>query len=559
MKKLFIFFGLLLFSFSFAQVSEFAEGEVIIKVKQNYQKQLNPDFQNMITGIQAIDEMTQQLNVTEIKPIGNYKKTGTFLIKYNSGTNVDTACLDFKNLNFIAFAEPNYKAEVGGKSFELPDTTIPNDAFFNRQWGLYNDGSWTPPGNGMNMVADADVDMELAWDIETGDPNMIIAVSDSGMNFGHTDIAERVWQNEGEIAGDGIDNDGNGYIDDFQGWNWAYDNNNISDDHGHGTNCGGIIGAISDNNKGYAGGNWNSKLMNLKCLNSDNTAYTADMANSLYYAVDMGAKIVSMSIGGSQNSSVMSNAVQYMAEHNVILVACMMNFNNSVPYYPAAYSLTYDNVIAVGSTDGDDRRTKPFFWDPQSGSNYGSHISVVAPGNFIYGLSNTGNGYSTYWGGTSQATPLVAAIASLVLSVNPQLTPAEVRNIIQQTAEDQVGSPSEDTAGFDIYYGWGRANAHQAVLMAQQTLKTTDVNRDFNFVKILNPVKNNQIELINNLNENGNANFSVYDFSGKKLMSKQSAVHNGLNKISVPGLPKGNYILKLEIGNYTKSFKIVVQ
>lgn len=559
MKRIFLLFSLVLFSYAYSQQGNYVQNELIIKIKQQYQKQLNPNFQNSTLGIQSVDELTHSLNVIGVSPIGNYKKTGTFLIKFGSEISVENSCNDFKNLGVIEFAEPNYLAEVGGRKIEIPNATMPDDQYFYRQWGLYNDGTWTAPGNGMPVIADADVDMELAWDIETGDPNMIIAVSDSGMNFNHVDIHDRVWQNEDEIPGDGIDNDNNGYVDDFQGWNWAYGNNNIADDHGHGSNCGGIIGAISNNGKGYAGANWNSKLMNLKVLNSDNSGSYASMANSMYYATDKGAKIVSMSIGGGSNSSVLTDAIAYMAAHNAILVACMMNFNNNVPYYPAAYTLSYDNVIAVGSTNGDDHRTAPFFWDPNSGSNYGSHISVVAPGNFIYGLSMTGSSYSTYWGGTSQATPLVAGIASLIISINPNLTPGEVRDIIQQSAEDQVGDPAEDTPGFDIYYGWGRANAHQAVLMAQATLKTNENPANLNNVTIVNPVRNNTIELLNNLNKEGVTQFSIFDFSGKNLVNQKQNLKNGMNSISIPALPKGNYILQLHLSDYSKSFKIVVQ
>ncbi|MGB0897575.1 MAG: S8 family serine peptidase, partial [Flavobacteriaceae bacterium] len=192
-------------------------------------------------------------------------------------------------------------------------------------------------------------------------------------------------------------------IDDLTaGWDFINNDNNPTDDHGHGTNVAGIVLASGNNAIGYAGVNWNSRVMICKALNSTNSGSYAAIAGSIYYAVDNGAKVISMSIGGSGNSVTLSDAIDYCYNNGVVLVACMMNFNNNVNYYPAAYT----NVIAVGSTDPDDKRSNPFFWSNTSGSNYGNHIDLVAPGNYMYGLSySSDTNYGSYWGGTSQATP----------------------------------------------------------------------------------------------------------------------------------------------------------
>ena len=208
-----------------------------------------------------------------------------------------------------------------------------------------------------------------------------------------------------------------------------------------------------------------------KGLNAQNLGYYSWWTSGLYYAVDNGARVINMSLGGTSTSQAMQDAVTYATQHGVVVVACMMNNNNSVVNYPAGLT----GVISVGATNPNDSRANPFSWSPTSGSNYGSHLSVVAPGNYIYGLDYLSNtNYNVYWGGTSQATPQVAGLASVLLTLRPQLTPAQVKSIVQSTADDQVGLPTEDVAGWDPYFGYGRINAPRAlatVLTATQAGK----------------------------------------------------------------------------------------
>jgi thermitase len=161
----------------------------------------------------------------------------------------------------------------------------------------------------------------------------------------------------------------------------------------------------------------------------------------------------------------------------VVVVACMMNTNSSTIYYPAGYP----GVIAVGATNPNDTRCNPFFWSTTSGSNYGSHISVVAPGNYIYGLNyQSDTNYGSYWGGTSQATPLVSGLAGILLALNPKRTPAQIKAIIEVTADDLTGMPSEDTPGKDDYYGFGRINALKALTFPTNVEVTLSKPTGFN-------------------------------------------------------------------------------
>ncbi|RXR18969.1 T9SS type A sorting domain-containing protein [Flavobacterium amnicola] len=534
----------------FSQKLNYVENQLIIGLHAN-PTQFNSNTNTF--GIPAIDDLNQKYAVVDVEIIGNTKEATTYLITFSDTRDISAATKEYQTVKEIAFAEPNYLAEAGGVR-GTNTFLFPNDLYFSRQWGLYNDGSFTVSGMPYSSVFDADVDMELAWNIETGDPNLIIAVSDSGLNMTHVDIASRVWNKASEPI-DGIDNDGNGLIDDYRGWDWVNADNNPTDDHGHGSNCAGIIGTVSNNSIGYTGANWNSKIMPLKVLNNANSGTYANMANSIYYAVDNGAKIISMSIGGSGASTLVSNALDYANTNGVLFIACMMNFNNNTTYYPAGYATTKSNVMAVGSTNSNDQRTNPFFWSGTSGSNYGNHINVVAPGNYIWGLGIANNtDYNSYWGGTSQATPLVAGIASLLKSKNPALTPAQMRTIIMNTAQDQVGIASEDIPGWDTYMGSGRVNANSA--LTQVMLGVDSFNAFADRISIVNPVQNKELKIITSDHLSGMYSFSLINLQGQKIQEEKRILNSGSNTIPFP-YAKGNYILTVKGEKYTKVFKIV--
>ncbi len=532
---------------------KYVKNNLIIKFNEEYFQAQKVDLTQNKIGLTWFDDTSKSNGLKDIEPIGNYKITRSFLLIFNEETDINLEIDKYKVMEGIEFCELNYLCELGGQLIDNSALIVPTDSNFNKQWGLVNDGTMSGIGY---VLPDADVDMELAWNIQTGDPNMIIAVSDSGLKMNHPDIASRIWVNSDEIAGNGIDDDNNGYTDDVNGWDWVSNDNDPMDDHGHGTNCAGIIGEIANNNMLFAGANWNSKIMPLKVLNSTGNASNASMATSIYYAVDNGAKIVSMSLGGTSNSSVISNSIAYANTQNVMLFFCMMNTNNSVSYYPARFSLSFPNVVAVGSTSPDDTRTNPFPWSATSGSNYGTHINVVAPGNYIYGLNHTSNTSSTtYWSGTSQATPLVASIASLIFAINPALTPLEVRNILQTTAQDQVGAITEDIAGFDQYMGYGRVNAYSALQSATATLGVNQQNDFIQEFSVINPVKSNQLQINSQGVYEGKYQLKFYTMDGKVLFSTTKEMAKGTNTILFD-YPSGNYVLSLESESYSKVMKI---
>ena len=196
-----------------------------------------------------------------------------------------------------------------------------------------------------------------------------------------------------------------------------------------------------------------------------------------------------MSFGGYGSNSTLKGGVDYAYGSGCVLVAAMGNQAGQVTHIPASSS----NTIAVGATDTDDTRAVPGDWgDPNAGSNYGNHIDVIAPGSWIYSTLN--NNMYGYKNGTSMATPMVAGLAALLLAKDPSRTNVEIRKLIREYADDQVGNPMEDTAGFDKYYGYGRINAHRAIKSKSISFSTNQISQHNYYLKSLNPVLFNLME-----------------------------------------------------------------
>lgn len=426
---------------------DFVQGEIIIKIKEGIIFEIFDETPFVITSLASINILNQQFKVYEIestilstfipndmKLIKSIGIDRIYTFKIEKGINVLDVCKAYSKNEYVEYAEPNYLGQ---------GCLTPNDTNFNLQWGLHNTGQ-------TGGTSDADIDAPEAWDLEIGEQGVKIAIIDSGIEWTHTDLSNRIWINYGDPI-NGVDDDGNGLIDDYRGWDFVNNDNNPNDDHynSHGTHCSGIAGAATNNNIGIAGVDWNCKLMAIKSMKSNNLISWTDAAEGLTYAADMGADIISMSWSGTGSNQSLKDAIDYAYGKGCILVAASGNYDSSYPYIPAKYS----NTIAVGATEDDDTR-----WED---SNYGNHLDLVAPGVDIYSTKRSNNyGYLT---GTSMATPMVAAAAALLKAQDHTYTQTQIRTILTMTADDQVGKPSEDTPGFDIYHGNGRLNLYKAL------------------------------------------------------------------------------------------------
>lgn len=290
------------------------------------------------------------------------------------------------------------------------------------------------------------IKIPMAWDVTTGSSNITIAVIDTGVNVSHEELSGRIWTNTDEIPGNSNDDDNNGYVDDYTGYNFMSNNSDIADQNGHGTGVSSIIASNTNNAKGMAGVNWSSKIMVLKALNSAGGGEYSDVAEALRYAADNGARVINMSFGTYFDSTDLKGAVDYAISKNVVIVAAAGNNNQNQLLYPGAYG----NVISVGAVDSSGQRT--------SFSNYGTNLDVVAPGLNILMADYAGVNAYSYGSGTSFAAAHVTGLASLILSRNNTLSPLQVENLIKSTATG-YSNQSE--------YGKGLVNATSALGSSQ--------------------------------------------------------------------------------------------
>src|SRR5438093_12811349 len=255
----------------------------------------------------------------------------------------------------------------------------PNDSLFGKQWALNNTGQQVDFTFG---TRGADIGAVRAWGVTTGSSAVTVAVIDTGIDTGHPDLAPNIWINPGEnCAGcrtDSIDNDHNGYVDDWRGWDFINNDNNPFDDNGHGTHVAGTIGAVGNNKIGVAGVSWNVRLMPLKFIGADGTGDVADAVRALHYATAMGAQVSNNSWGGNEYSQALGDSIAEADAHGSLFVAAAGNDssdNDASPQYPSGYDLP--NVISVAASDSSDQLA--YF------SNHGrATVDLAAPGQSIY-------------------------------------------------------------------------------------------------------------------------------------------------------------------------------
>jgi subtilisin family serine protease len=376
------------------------------------------------------------------------------LVELSRGVEVQAAIRRYERDPAVAFAEPNYLRYTDAD---------PLDALFDDQWDLKNTKQLHPvsetpiPGSAADhagLVDDADIDAPEAWAVE---PNgSIVAVIDAGVDVGHSDLANQIWTNPGETPANGLDDDGNGKIDDINGWDFGQNDNTLlgsfpgSD---HGTHVAGTIAAElndSGTNDGIVGVCPACKIMVLKVADGSGTITISAEVNALNYAKAMGAKIANMSLGGPDWSNAEREAIR-LSGMLVVAAAGNENLDNDMimdvngdglldsPSYPAAYTLP--NILSVAASNDEDRygySTECYDYfgmrPPCAFTSWGhDSVDLAAPGVDITS-SVPGDSWET-WDGTSMAAPHVSGVAGLVLAHNPAYTPANLKNAIMNSVD----------------------------------------------------------------------------------------------------------------------------
>ena len=427
-----------------------------------------PDADGAEGAVREYRAMVADHVIVRAKPGKNRAQIAAALARNGGGLKLRRALsapgfylVETKSAGFAGLEEAVSELRGGGaddvvESVEMDsiifeDAALPNDTHFAAyQYNLHNTGQ-------SGGTPDADIDAPEAWE-RAANPLAIpvVAVIDTGVALAHPDLAANIWQNPGETGVDaagkdkrsnGVDDDNNGYIDDWRGWDFFNGDNDPSDDRGHGTHCSGIIGAVANNGAGIAGVAPNVRILPLKFLGADGTGWTSDLLDAAQYAVKKGARILSCSFGSPVSSPALSMIIQSASASTLVVAAAGNDSTNNdlVPQYPSSY--THANVISVASSDRNDAHAAT--------SNYGAvSVDLHAPGVSIYS-TYINNSYASM-SGTSMAAPHVAGVAALLWSAHPGASVGDVRNAILQGADPVSALAGRTATG-------ARLNAHGAL------------------------------------------------------------------------------------------------
>ncbi len=474
-----------------------------------------------------IPARTVDLKKHTVSLAGRFKNL--FIVTLPAGTrpsSLDEALKSYQNDPNVEYASINHIFQT--------DDFNPNDTYVDSMY-------WIPL-----------LQASKAWDIQKGAPNVIIGIVDSGIDYDHPDLSGRLWQNPGETGLDGqgndkrfngIDDDGNGFADDWRGWDFVdapeFDDggdfltqdNDPLDENGHGTAVAGIVAAQGNNHEGVVGLAFGCTMMNLRAGGASGFLKEDNIAQAVIYAVDNGAKVLNMSFGDASYSPFLKDAIRYAYENNCVIVGSAGNSGSTAYHYPSSF----DEVISVSATDAGDF-IAPF-------SNYGASISVAAPGVNVY-TTLLGGGYQ-FFSGTSASAPLVSALAALILSQNSSLTHDEVQSVIESSSDD-IGE-----TGWEPFYGAGRINAWRALQVQYASVAKID------FPATDNGTSTDQITIRGTASGALLKNYSVYYGIGSNpqnwmlinTVPDRQIVHDSLSVLNIQPFAEGPYIVRLMVEN----------
>jgi PKD repeat protein len=449
---------------------KYAEGEIIVRYK--------PGVASDSRKYQAAtSRANDKIRPKKVKDIGSKSLGGIQYIKLPSNISVEEAVDIYSKDSDVLWVQPNYIYRL---------STVPNDPLFPQQWGLNNVGQIV--NNQPAGTSGSDIHAPAAWDAFTGpvgSNDVLIAVVDTGIDYSHPDLQPNIWTNSGEMGTDsqgrdkrtnGVDDDGNGMVDDWHGWNLIDRNGNTTDDGGHGTAMAGIIGAIGNNEAGISGINWNVKIVPVKVFNSEGVATDYWIMQGMARAIDdANAHIISNSWAGGDSPD---NYVRDFINQNtdVLFIFGAGNCNNNPAEtcycgnwayrnnddtsnpcraFPASYTST--NIISVASSDQNDNLAFH--------SHYGAtSVDLAAPGTNITSTVPVSLGSYHVEDGTSPATAMVSGVAGLIKSVNPDASPATIKSAILQGVDTR-------TSLNGLVVSSGRLNAKNSIDLVSVTVK----------------------------------------------------------------------------------------
>ncbi len=380
------------------------------------------------------------------------RATGTrprpYRVLLSEGESVPAAVARLRFMPGIRNVQPNY-------IYHLLDT-FPNDTQFAVQWALHNTGQ-------SGGTVDADVDAPLAWDTTTGGSGVIVAVVDTGVDYNHPDLIGNLWTNSGETEPyNGVDDDLNGYIDDWRGWDFHDDDNDPWDDHSHGTHVSGIIGAVGNNSTGVSGVCWNVTIMPLDGFDTSGESISSDLIEAINYAEQMGARVINASWGDQYNDLALEAAIRSFTAAGGLFVCAAGNENGEnndwFTSFPANYDI--DALLSVGSSTRDDLVAGHSSIGP-------NRVHLFAPGSSIYNTMPTSQGTYGTKNGTSMASPHVAGAAALLWAWDPGLSNLEVKYRILAGADAQSAFAGKALTG-------GRLNASAVFAVDDATPSAID-------------------------------------------------------------------------------------
>ena len=384
---------------------EYQPGVVLVKLKSGVTVQMAPGTARLTSSAPSLANSLRAAGAVDARALfppqtgaapGNDAATGNLAriqrLTLAPGADVAAAVAQLAGDPAVEYAEPDYIARAA---------VMPDDPLFAQQW-------WATPTH-----------LPLAWDAATGALTVTIAIVDSGIDLDHPDLLDRLWINPGEIAGNGVDDDNNGVVDDVNGWDFIYASNNLQDENGHGTEVAGVAAATGANGQGIAGVCWGCRIMPVRVMQPSGIVNYSDLARGITYAAAKGAHVINLSVGGYANSRTLQTVIQNAAQ-TAVIIAGAGNDGVATPFYPAAYP----EVLAVGAIDESGQRA--------AFSNFGPWVDLAAPG---ANMLTTFDGGS--WGaaaGTSVAAPVVSGVAGLVKTLHPDWTAQQIAAHLRQTA-----------------------------------------------------------------------------------------------------------------------------